>query len=82
MSLSLHVLFIGIVLNTANPKADDTGMLDLLLKFRESQESSFALILTGFGLVLICLAWSLLARPGVRSKKQMKSKHNLVSKIC
>ena len=66
MTLCLHMLFIGIILNTNNPKTEDTGMLDLLLKFRESQESSFTLIFTGFGLVLICLAWSLIARPGFR----------------
>ena len=37
---------------------------------------------TGFGLVLICLAWSLFAKPGSRQKMTLRSKSNLIKTIC
>lgn len=74
------MLLMGTVLSVTLSK--EQGYLDQLFKEGIDEESSIVVMFGTFALVMTCLAWGLLLKPGIHPKKTLEQSENVVKILC
>mmetsp|Transcript_10701 Transcript_10701/g.14399 ORF Transcript_10701/g.14399 Transcript_10701/m.14399 type:complete len:213 (+) Transcript_10701:243-881(+) len=77
-----HSLILGtiLVLNVRQDEALNTGDSSFLKTI--SDHSILVFALGGFALLMTCLAWGLLLKPGILAKVNLVQSGNIVTKLC